>query len=183
MSDGSDSEDDGWAALEAKKPKGKKNAVGNDKAAKAAVSKKEKGGKKGKKDSVEENGVASKSGKSQKSTEEETISLDVLDDELVEADDSADESAEEEIDDQTATLLKGFESSDDEENDDDEVPTAKQMAGAKIPDEKKTKEKIRALAVRDKVCFYLPLTFVFFCELHIAPHPLVIDMMRHKKID
>lgn len=158
MSDGDDSEDDGWAALEAKTSKGKK--VGSDKAKKVATSKKEKSVKKGKKDEVEENGVEPSLGSASnqrkrtqtmpKSTAEETISLVVSDDVLVQADDSADDSAEEEIDDQTATLLKGFESSGDE-GDEAEGPTPKQMAGAKIPNEKETRKKIGALAARDKV--------------------------------
>lgn len=158
MSDGEDSEDDGWAALEAKTPKGKK--VGSDKAKKVATSKKEKRVKKGKKDEIEENGVEPSLGSASdqrkrtqampKSAAEETISLVGSGDALVQADDSADDSAEEEIDDQTATLLKGFESSGDE-GDEAEGPTPKQMAGAKIPDEKETRKKIGALTARDKV--------------------------------
>lgn len=168
MSDGSDSEDDGWAALEAKNPKGKKvSTVGNNKTKKVATSKKEENGKKGKKDQDEGKGfepylssaLENPVGIWPKSTAEETISLTVSDDALVQADDSADDSAEEEIDDQTATLLKGFESSGDEA-DEAKGPTPKQMASAKIPNEKETKKKIGSLAARDKVS----TVALFFCH-------------------
>lgn len=171
MSDGEDSEDDGWAALEAKNSKGKKvSTVGNDKTKKVATSKKEKNGRKGKKDQDEGKELEPSLGSAlgdpaarPKSTAEETISLVISDDALVQADDSADDSAEEEIDDQTATLLKGFESSGDEA-DEAEGPTPKQMAGAKIPNEKETKKKIRSLAARDKVS-----SIAFFLHHHGAP--------------
>lgn len=145
MSDASDSEDGGWAALEAKKAKSKAKKTEHKTDHK----------KKGKKGEVKENGIAAaaageksvdEKSKPVESTAEDTISLEV-------EDDSADESAEEEIDDQTATLLKGFESSDDEEESGGEELAVGQMAGARIPDEKKTKKKIGALAVRDKVGF------------------------------
>lgn len=177
MSDASDSEDGGWAALEAKKAKskGKKTEHKTDHK------------KKGKKGEVKENGIAAAAAAGEKSvdekskpvesTAEDTISLEV-------EDDSADESAEEEIDDQTATLLKGFESSDDEEESGGEELAVGQMAGARIPDEKKTKKKIGALAVRDKVgfeFFLLGFCDFFWGALQSALPPLVIDMMRYKK--
>lgn len=183
MSDGSDSEDDGWASTEAKNPKGKKvSTVSGDKTKKVAASKKG-SNKKGKKNE-EGNGVEPSPtrkrmqvmdglvGAGPKSTVEDTISL-ALPDVLVQADDSADDSAEEEIDDQTATLLKGFESSEDEEEE-TEGPTPKQMAGAKIPDEKETRKKIGTLAARDKVS----VLFVVFFSLHNASSPL--EMARQK---
>lgn len=183
MSDGSDSEDDGWASIEVKNPKGKKaSTVSSDKTKKVTASKKG-SNKKGKKNE-EVNGVEPSPtrkrmqvmdgivGAGPKSTAEDTISL-ALPDALVQADDSADDSAEEEIDDQTATLLKGFESSEDEEEE-AEGPTPKQMAGAKIPDEKETRKKIGALAARDKVSVLL----VVFFSPHNASSPL--DMARQK---
>lgn len=177
MSDGSNSEDDGWAALEAKNQKGKKvSAASNDKTKKVVAPKKGKNNKRGK-NNEEENGVEPSPAQKKRtqnliagpnSIAEETVSLVVPDGALVQADDSADDSAEEEIDDQTATLLKGFESSEDEEeNDEAEGPTPKQMAGAKIPDEKETREKIKALAARDKVSI---LPTAFYSLYNPLPH-------------
>lgn len=177
MSDGSDSEDDGWSSIEAKNSKGKKaSTVSSDKTKKVAASKKG-SNKKGKKNE-EGNGVEPSPtrermqvmdglvGAGPKSTAEDTISL-ALPDALAQVDDSADDSAEEEIDDQTATLLKGFESSEDDEEE-AEGPTPKQMAGAKIPDEKETRKKIGTLAARDKVSVLFVVIF-FLCTMPF-PH-------------
>lgn len=60
--------------------------------------------------------------------------------EVVEGDDSEDE------EDQTATLLKGFESSDEEEDFHDVTVDGKAIAKSAIPDEKKTKKKLKAAA-------------------------------------
>ncbi|KAG0637360.1 hypothetical protein HOY80DRAFT_973444 [Tuber brumale] len=84
--------------------------------------------------------------------EEETILLDVSG-----GPDSDDSEVEEEADDRTATLLRGFESSDDEGEDEREVEKNNgkgvdgvKFKGAKIPGDKKTRKKLGALAGREK---------------------------------
>lgn len=67
--------------------------------------------------------------------------------------DSESESDNEEADDQTATLLAGFESSDDEDAVDGPGIDPKELAKAGIPNEKKVKRKLERLSGREKVCF------------------------------
>jgi nucleolar protein 15 len=71
-------------------------------------------------------------------------------------------------DDQTAALLKGFESSDEEDVEQGEQVDGKQMAEAGIPDEKKVKKKLERLGRREKVRLFssevpsgLPLNALF----------------------
>lgn len=189
MSDGEESEDGGWDALEDKK--GKKDKKSTKAAAPAAV--KEKKEKKAKKKDevaaapppVEEKKKAeeAKTKKDKKKKdEEEMISLDVdyPDSGPAEGYDSEDDSAEEEIDDQTAKLLQGFESSDEEMEDGDgaqkEVSEAdkSKFADAKIPGGKKMQKKMAALQANEKVSFRI--------LLFLPPHRIMryiswLDMM------
>jgi len=64
--------------------------------------------------------------------------------------DSESESQDDEADDQTATLLKGFESSDEEDVGQGEQIDGKRIAEAGIPDEKKVKKKLEKLGSREK---------------------------------
>lgn len=93
------------------------------------------------------------------SEDEAEISLDV------DGPDTSD-SEDEEADDQTATLLQGFESSDDEEdagNSEGIVP--KILAKAGMPNEKKVKKKLEKLSGREKVCLS-----VYHHYHHSSPH-------------
>ena len=63
------------------------------------------------------------------------------------------ESESEDDEDQAAPLLNGFESSDEEENFKDVAVDGKAIAKSAIPDEKKTKKKLKAVAKKqEKVC-------------------------------
>lgn len=202
MSDGEESEDGGWDALEDKKGKKDKKSTKAAAPAAAVKEKKEKKEKKGKKkDEVAalppveekkkkkaEEPKAKKDKKKEeeeeeKSNEEEIISLDVdyPDSGPAEGYDSADDSAEEEIDDQTATLLQGFESSDEEMEDGDgaqkEVSEAdkSKFADAKIPGGKKMQKKMAALQANEKVSFRT--LFIFTSPQDNACYISWLDMM------
>jgi nucleolar protein 15 len=84
----------------------------------------------------------------------------------VDGPDSESESDDSEMDDQTATLLQGFESSDEEDEEDEaagqgEEIDAKKLAKAGIPDEKKLKKKLEKLAGKEKVCLSPPSSSPF----------------------
>ncbi|KAL7274038.1 nucleolar protein [Rhizina undulata] len=139
---GSESEDEGWAGIQ-EAPKGKKpSAASKDKKKPTAASVLAKKGKK-------EKAAPELEPEAEEKSDEAEISLDVGD-EMPDPDNSEDESAEEEIDDQTATLLKGFESSDDEDEEEGQKFDSKKLQKAGIPDQKKVKKKLDALGSREK---------------------------------
>jgi len=91
-----------------------------------------------------------------KEDEEDKISLNV------DGPDSGSDS-ESEADDQTTTLLQGFESSDDEAEDATigENIDAKKLAKAGIPDEKGVNKKLEGLKGKEKVCSQYVLQYLY----------------------
>ncbi|KAF8544040.1 hypothetical protein BDD12DRAFT_817673 [Trichophaea hybrida] len=128
----SDTEDGGWDKLQDKdangKKKSKKPAIAKKDATKPTVKK-----------AAEPEVVLEPESEPEGEAE---ISLNV---------DGPDTSEDEEADDQTATLLQGFESSDDEDDIKNEKGIdPKALAKAGMPDEKKVKKKLEKLSGREK---------------------------------
>ncbi|KAG0125041.1 hypothetical protein HOY82DRAFT_493481 [Tuber indicum] len=167
----SDDDEEAWAGIEDDKGKSKKaakvkkNENVKGKGKKSAASKK--GKRKGEVEVKESTPESERKKKVVTTTkagsdvgddgeEEETILLDVSGG--PDSDDSEVEEAEEEVDDRTATLLRGFESSDDERDDEREAEKSNgkevdgvKFKGARIPGDKKTRKKLGTLvAGREK---------------------------------
>ncbi|KAI5784701.1 hypothetical protein EDC01DRAFT_777358 [Geopyxis carbonaria] len=131
--DAENSEDEGWTAIQ------EKAAGKSKKGVKPVADKKTKTKESPAKPEKAESGPQSED-------EGEKISLDVAGDNDIE---DADSSADEELDDQTATLLKGFESSDEEDEGGVSI-NGKAVVKAGIPDEKAVAKKIKGLPMKEK---------------------------------